>query len=109
MLGGAPTKFTKMFRCLQQAKPVVGKSPVLCPRDVHNKDRRHGSSAAMQCASQGPFADHLGFYHGSFANSLRSRLRIPATILSATPFSMLRFVGPITAFADIEARIARGL
>ena len=107
MLGGAPTKFTKMFRCLQQAKPVVGKSPVLCPRDVHNKDRRHGSSAAMQCASQGPFADHLGLYHGSFANSLRSRLRIPATILSATPFSMLRFVGPKTAFLMVRSLILR--
>jgi len=41
-----------------------------------------------------PFAHHLRLYHSSFGNSLRSRLRIPATILSATPFSMLRFVGP---------------
>jgi hypothetical protein len=32
---------------------------------------------------------------GGFGNPLRSRLPIAATIPSATPFSMLRFVGPI--------------
>jgi hypothetical protein len=61
----------------------------------------------MQCASQGPFADHLGLYHCSFANSLRSLLRIPATILSAMPFSVLRFVGPKTAFLMVRSLILR--
>jgi hypothetical protein len=34
------------------------------------------------------------FHHRA---ALRSRLRIAATIPSATPFSMLRFIGPIDA------------
>jgi hypothetical protein len=66
---------------------------------------------------KGPFAHHLGLYHGSFGNPLRSRLRIPATILSATPFfnaALRRAKNLKDAFLmvgslNIEARIARGL
>jgi hypothetical protein len=84
-----------MLRCLQQAKTGCWQITGFCVHAMSTTEIA-ATAQARRCGAhpEGSFAHHLGLYHGSFANSLRSRLRIPATILSATPFSMLRFVGP---------------